>query len=249
LTPVTPPAKSNFDLYLLVGQSNMAGRGVPEPEDQAANPRLLTFTPEGDWRPATEPITLDPNKVHGVGPGVAFGKAMAEARSQRSIGLIPCAVGATALRRWEPGADLYSNAVQQAKLAMRFGHLRGILWHQGESDSNAENAPTYATRLAAMIVALRKELDAPDVPFVAGELGQYLITRTNNPNMFAKQLNEIFQNLPSRLPLTGCASSDGLKDKGDGLHFDSASQRELGKRYARQMLELQARLPSPDWKK
>lgn len=249
IKPVSPPLKSGFDLYLLIGQSNMAGRGIPEPEDQTANPRVLAFTAEGHWRLAAEPITVDPNKFHGVGPGVAFGKAMAEAQPQRSIGLIPCAVGGTPLKRWEPGADLYSNAVHQAKLAMQFGNLRGILWHQGESDSNSENAPTYATRLASMINALRNDLGAPNAPFVAGELGQFLITRTNNPNLFAKQLNEVFRDLPSRLAFTGCATSDGLRDKGDGLHFDSASQREFGKRYARQMLEIQKRLPAPDSKK
>lgn len=233
------PPKEKLDLYLLIGQSNMAGRGVPEGEDMQPDARVLVFTASRAWQLAAEPITLDPNKFHGVGPGAAFGKAMAEQSKDRFIGLVPCAVGGTPLRRWQPGADLYSNAVNRTRLAMKDGTLRGILWHQGESDSNEEDSATYGQRLQGMIEGLRKDLDAPNVPFVAGELGQFLITRTNKPNMFAKKINETLAELSSRMEAVGCVDSKGLRDKGDDLHFNSASQREFGRRYADKMMELQ----------
>jgi hypothetical protein len=235
----TLPPKDKVDLYLLIGQSNMAGRGVPEAEDKQSHPRVFFFTTNQTWQLAAEPITFDPKKFHGVGPGVAFGKAMAEANQTRFIGLVPCAVGGTPLRRWLPGADLYSNAVRRTKLAMNHGTLKGILWHQGESDSNEKDSATYGARLASMIQSLRKEFSSPNVPFVAGELGQFLITRTNHPNLFAKRINETLQALPTHVEKTGCVESTGLNHKGDDLHFDSASQREFGRRYARKMMELQ----------
>src|SRR5262245_22935598 len=77
------PSKEKLDLYLLMGQSNMAGRGVPEAEDQQSHPRVLVFTAGQVWELAVEPITRDPKKFHGVGPGVAFGKAMAEQNPER----------------------------------------------------------------------------------------------------------------------------------------------------------------------
>ena len=125
----------------------MAGRGVPEAEDKQPDARVLVFTASQVWQLAAEPITLDPNKFHGVGPGVAFGKAMAEQNKERFIGLVPCAVGGTPLKWWQPEADLYSNAVYRTRLAMKDGTLRGILWHQGESDSNEKDSATYGQRL------------------------------------------------------------------------------------------------------
>ena len=146
------PVKEKFDLYLLMGQSNMAGRGVVGPEDKTPHPRVLMFTLKDRWEPAIEPITHDKPGMLGVGPGLAFGKAMAEKNPPVTIGLVPCAFGGTPLKRWQKGGDLYSNAVHRAQLAMKDGMLKGILWHQGESDSSAStNANTYSARLARMI--------------------------------------------------------------------------------------------------
>ena len=73
---------------------------------------------------------------------------MAAWDTNATIGLVPCAVGASELRRWERGGDLYSNAVVRAQTAMRDGTLAGILWHQGEQDSmTATNSNTYFERL------------------------------------------------------------------------------------------------------
>ena len=146
------PVKEKLQLYLLMGQSNMAGRGKLGPEDQTPHPRVLVFTLQNQWEPAIEPITHDKPAILGVGPGLAFGKAMAGKQPGVTIGLVPCAFGGTPLKRWQRGGDLYSNAVHRATLAMRDGTLAGILWHQGEADAaSSTNANTYAERLAQMI--------------------------------------------------------------------------------------------------
>jgi hypothetical protein len=238
---VKPPSKKKFHLYLLMGQSNMAGRGKVEAEDKTPNPRVLAFTTNGTWQVAVDPITWDKPTIAGVGPGVAFGKAMAQANPKVTIGLVPCAVGGTPLSRWEKGGDLYSNAVYRARLAMKSGRLNGVVWHQGESDSKPGLAETYGDRLAKMIQDIRAELGSPRLPFVVGQLGEFIYARENNNLTEARLVNDTLARIPARVPHTGCASSAGLTHKGDQVHFDTASQRELGRRYAVEMARLTAK--------
>jgi hypothetical protein len=235
------PAKSRFHLYLLMGQSNMAGRGKVEAEDRTPHPRVFMLNPQGGWEPAIEPITHDKPTMLGVGPGLAFGKAMAERNPDATLGLVPCAFGGTPLKRWEKGGDLYSNAVHRAKLAMKGGSLKGVLWHQGESDSKPGPAETYGARLAQMIRDLRADLGEPELPFVAGQLGEFLYTRKTNNVPEVITVNKAIARLPKEVPHTGFISARGLAHKGDQLHFDAASQREMGRRFAAAMAELQAK--------
>ncbi len=239
--PVPLPDKSKLHLYLLMGQSNMAGRGKIAPEDKTTHPRVLLFTLGNQWELAVEPVTRDKPGMLGVGPGLAFGKAMAEKEPGITIGLVPCAVGGTPIKRWQAGGDLYSNAVYRAKLAMRDGTLKGILWHQGESDSGTvTNANTYGERLAGMIRDIRADLAAPDLPVVVGQIGEFLYDRGPDHSPYARVVNAALAALPERVPATACVSSSGLNHKGDQLHFDAAAQREFGRRYAAAMLRLQA---------
>lgn len=235
------PAKEKLKIYLLMGQSNMAGRGVPEKEDKSPHPRVIVFTQSNRWEQAVEPLTLgEPKKTPGVGPGLAFGKVMAEAHPTMTIGLVPCAVGGTPLRRWVKGGDLYSNAVVRAKSAAASGTLAGILWHQGEADSgNKTNAASYGERLGKMIADIRAELKTPNLPFVVGQTGEFNYDREGNPQPFARLVNDTLAHLPEKVPFTGCALSKGLTSKADKVHFDTPSQRELGKRYATEMLKLE----------
>lgn len=240
-SPAKLPPKEKLKIYLLMGQSNMAGRGVPEKEDKTPHPRVLVFTQSNQWELAVEPLTLgEPKKTPGVGPGLAFGKVMAEAHPAISIGLVPCAVGGTSLKRWVRGGDLYSNAVERAKAAAQSGTLVGILWHQGEADSASQtNAASYGERLTKMIGDIRADLNSPKLPFVVGQTGEFNYTRPGNPQPFARVVNETLKNLPNQVPFTGCALSKGLTSKADLVHFDTSSQRELGKRYAAEMLKLE----------
>ena len=235
------PAKAKLQLYLLMGQSNMAGRGRIAPEDKVPHPRVLVFTLDSKWELAVEPVTRDKPGMLGVGPGLAFGKAMAEQQPGITIGLVPCAVGGTQLKLWQRGGILYSNAVDRAKLAMQDGTLKGILWHQGESDSGtAANANTYGDRLAGMIRDIRADLGAPDLPVVVGQIGEFLYDRGPDHSPYARVVNAALAALPNNVPATACVPAKGLNHKGDQLHFDAASQREFGRRYAAEMLRLQS---------
>ena len=240
--PAKLPAKEKLHLYLLIGQSNMAGRGAMQEQDKQPQPRVLKFTKENAWTPAADPLHFD-KPVAGVGLGSSFARVMAEASPDATIGLIPSAVGGTPLSRWSKGGDLYQQALDRARLALKDGTLKGILWHQGEGDSgNEQLATTYGERLAKMVRDLRSDLGAGEVPFVAGKLGEFLKRedKAGKPSHWPL-VNEQITALPKSVPNTASVESSGLKHKGDGLHFDAPSLGEFGKRYAEAMRQLQAK--------
>lgn len=233
--PVKLPAKEKVHLFLLIGQSNMAGRGIVDKEDKTPHPRVVTRNKEGQWAPAVDPIHFD-KLAAGVGLGRTFGIEIAEANPGITVGLIPCAVGGSPIDTWKPGvfyaatkSHPWDDAIKRAKLALPAGELKGILWHQGESDANAKLADGYEAKLHDLIKRLRTELNAPDVPFIAGQLGQFPDSPWDDAK---KRVDKAHQDLPARVKQTAFVHSDGLKHKGDKVHFDAASYREFGKRYA-----------------
>ena len=124
---------------------------------------------------------------------------------------------------------------------MKYGTLKGVLWHQGESDSGTRtNADSYGARLGQMIRDLRADLQSPDLPVVVGQIGEFLYDRGPDKSPYARVVNEALAQLPEKVPHTGCALSKGLTHKGDDVHFNGASQREFGSRYAAEMLKLTA---------
>lgn len=228
------PAKEKFYLFLLVGQSNMAGRGKVEAQDKAPHPRVLVYNKQGEWAPAVDPLHFD-KSVAGVGLGKTFGTLVAEADPSITVGLIPCAVGGTSIDAWKPGAfDVatkthpWDDCMKRVQAALPAGTLKAILWHQGEADATPKRAETYEAKLHDLIARFRKDLNAPDVPFIAGQLGQFATSPWGEGK---KMIDAIYQRLPSQVPHTAFVSSAELKDRGDKVHFDSASYREFGKRY------------------
>jgi hypothetical protein len=239
--PVKPPAREKFHLFLLIGQSNMAGRGVVEEQDRTPHPRVLMLNKEGNWLPATDPMHFD-KPVAGVGLGKTFGQIIADATPGVTIGLIPCAVGGSPIDVWRPGAFYpatkshpWDDTMRRAKLALEAGELKGILWHQGESDSNDKLAPGYERKLHDMIRRLRAELNAPEVPFLAGQLGMFEERPWSDDK---RRVDRAHRELPTKVPRTAYVPSDGLRHKGDEVHFDAASYREFGRRYAEAFLKL-----------
>lgn len=236
------PAGKGHDLYLLIGQSNMAGRGVIEDEDVRPHPRVLKLNRENEWIPARDPIHFD-KKIAGVGPGRTFGIVLADQNPSRTIGLVPCAVGGTSIRFWQPGAydertDTYpyDDMLKRMRIAMQSGTLKGILWHQGESDSAMGLDGTYQEKLIQLVGRLRKDLDAERIPFVLGQMGEF----EGRPwDAGRKKVDLVHKLLCGEVYNTGFVSTKGFTDKGDKVHFDAPSARELGRRFAWKMLELQ----------
>ena len=242
----TPNVRPATDIYLLLGQSNMAGRGILTPSNRVSTVRVRSFANGEAWYPAREPIVLDKGAFHGACIGAQFGREMADADPKAVIGLIPAAVGNTKLARWEPGGDLYNRAVEWTRKALeRGGTVKGILWHQGEADAgNEREVATYATRLKGMVAALRKEFG--DVPFVAGELGHFLDTlgdisekKTGHRSCrLWKEVNAQLKRAVAEIPNAALVGAEGLGDKGDHLHFSTEALRVFGRRYAEAMRRL-----------
>lgn len=238
LFPSDHPPK-RMHLYLLMGQSNMAGRG--ELDSAAASQhdnRVWMLNQDQQWVPARHPIHFDKPDISGSGLGLQFGIDMADSDPDVTIGLVPCAVGGTAISRWEPGqydeatkTHPYDDAQQRLRRAMEDGEVKGILWHQGEADSFDSLAGAYTGKFLELLERVRKEVGNPDIPVVVGQLGMY--------NASYEIINRELARLPSMDPHIALVSSEGLTHKGDGVHFNRASLSEFGKRYAKGMIGLQ----------
>lgn len=232
---------SKFELYILIGQSNMAGRGpITDDLKNESNDSVFSFTKEKQWKIAKHPLHFDKPGISGVGPGLSFGIEMAKASPKVRIGLIPCAVGGTAIERWLPGAfDVatntypYDDAVKRIKAAMKYGVIKGVIWHQGESNDDSIKSKQYLDKLIDLIARVRTLTNNSKLPFIVGELGRF------------HEHNELINNqlklLPGKVPFTALTSSKGLKSKGDNTHFDGKSADKLGKRYAAKMIKVQKR--------
>lgn len=224
-----------INAFLLIGQSNMAGRGELGVLPPIENPDVLMFRDDA-WQLAVEPVHQD-KSFAGESMATSFGDVVQRATG-RAVGLIPCAMGGTPLAEWAEGEPLFVQAVSRTRDALAKGAaLRGILWHQGEGDSgHPERANTYADRFLIMLQALRKALDAEQVPVCVGEIGLFLCENSKHP--FTETVNAQLRSLSETRRDIECISAQGLTHKGDLLHFDAASVREMGRRYAAAWLRL-----------
>lgn len=215
--------------FLLIGQSNMAGRGIISQAKEIDFSKIYILR-NGRWQSMFRPIHPD-RSVSGVCLAESFAEAYAKAHGV-DVGLICCADGGTSLEQWKEGGLLYENAVTQAKLAQRTSTIVGVLWHQGESDCIFELASTYKERFEAIMRAFRKDLNLENVPFILGELGDFL-KDCNLDKKFQNYnaVNEQLLRIANSNPKTGLVSAKGLTSNPDNLHFNSESLYEFGLRY------------------
>jgi hypothetical protein len=233
------PSQKNFHLFLLAGQSNMAGRGTLDEQAKLAHPRVLVLAAEGDWKPAVDPLHYD-MAAAGAGLGKTFGEIIAENKPSVTVGLIPAACGGSPISTWSPGhfhrqtkSHPYDDAIDRARRAMQDGTLKAILWHQGERDSTDNLAPLYEERLRELITRFREDLDAPDIPFIIGQLGQF----PEKPPTEARAIvDQAHRQIAGTMDNVYFVSAAGLTTH-DGVHFDTPSLRTLGERYAIVYLE------------
>ena len=211
------------DIMLLIGQSNMAGRA--DPIADASKPSETT-------KAAVEPLHND-KKTAGVGLSMSCVTPMQRTFPKRALASCQRPSGHTA-EPMDARRDLYERALGIAQEALQRGKLKAILWHQGETDAQTlEVAQSYGQRLAEMVSALRQALDATNVPFIVGGLGDFL---ADHPTCVHYGLvNDALQNL--NVDRCGFASAAGLGEF-DGIHFNSAALRLLGQRYATELLRL-----------
>ncbi len=217
--------------FLMIGQSNMAGRGDLSEVEPINNFRCYMFR-MGRFQKMREPLNFDRAiDISGISLGASFADEFAKHYATR-VGMIPCADGGTRLDEWLPGTPLYDHAVFMARLAMRSSTFGGILWHQGESDCTCdEDVDSYKEKFIHMISSMRKELNAEGLPLIMGELSGSLACPWYDFSSRPARLNKIFREIRDELPMCALVSSEGLTLKDDLLHFDAKSQREFGKRY------------------
>ncbi len=245
--PVTIPYSSDkFDIYLLIGQSNMTGSGLVNEIELAEIPRtyLLNEQPGGGWDKAASPL----NKYSSVkyqndgnlSPGNYFAKTMTQNNPDIGIGLVSNARSGSSIEQWAKNApiitvdgypasnNLYTEAINRTTNAMKYGNLKGILWLQGEANINDT---AYLSKLTTLINNFRTDFAIPDLPFVVSQIYNY--------NHNADYINSVFQNLPATVPYTDYVSSDGTSTVGDNVHFDAASQMVIGSRFAQKIIKLE----------
>ena len=229
-----PADKAAFHIFLLAGQSNMSGRGEVGPEDKEPIPHVLALGKDGAWHPAVDPIHWD-KPIAGVGLARSFAVAYLMDHPGVTIGFVPSACGGSPIAAWKPGAYFdqthshpYDDAIERTRIALASGTLKGILWHQGESDCHPGLSEIYAGALTELIARFRRRLGAADLPFVVGELGHFGDTPWGEDT---KRVDAAMHAVVAATPHAAFVSSEGLTSKPDHIHFNSASQHEFGKRY------------------
>ena len=222
--------------FLLIGQSNMAGRGTlgSVPPISSKNVAVLR---NGRWQGLYYPVNCDrPFSGHCLAE--SFADAYAKAHPDVLVGLIPCADGGTSLDQWCEGGLLYDHAVMQTRLALRTSTVVGVLWHQGEADCSPALYPLYKEKFNRIKAALRRDLDFHDVPFLVGGLGDFLPLRGGSLVNYA-HVNASLVKVADADPFCGFVSAEGLGENGDNLHFSAPALREFGLRYYGEFLKLE----------
>uniref|UniRef100_A0A0A9GIY1 Sialate O-acetylesterase domain-containing protein n=1 Tax=Arundo donax TaxID=35708 RepID=A0A0A9GIY1_ARUDO len=233
---LSPPrlAALAMRIFVLSGQSNMAGRGGVHhrrwdgvvPPECAPDPRILRLSAALQWEEAREPLhaDIDTTKTCGVGPGMAFARAVLPRLEPpgpgAEVGLVPCAVGGTAIREWARGEHLYEQMLRRARAAAGCGEIEAVLWYQGESDaeSDAETA-VYRENVERLIANVRADLGMPQLPFI-----QVALASGNKRNIEKVRSAQLSVNLPNVVTIDAM----GLALNEDNLHLATESQVKLG---------------------
>ena len=208
--------------FLLIGQSNMAGRGFVHEVPSIYNERIGMLR-NGRWQMMTEPINYD-RPVAGVSLAASFAEAWCRMNPDEKIGLIPCAEGGSSIDEWETEGVLFRHAVSEAKFAVENSELAGILWHQGESDSDSGKYKTYYEKLYRLVTDLREALNAADIPFIIGGLGDYLGKTAFGAGCIEyERINQELQRFAEENPCCYFVTAKGLTANPDGIHINAVS--------------------------
>lgn len=237
-------SSEKFDVYLLIGQSNMAGRGpMTENDTTRIIEGVWLLNAEGKPEPAKAPLnrysTIRKDiRQQQIGLGVGFGEMM-HRWSGRKILLVVNARGGSSIKAWAPDDTEHhylQDAISRTKQASQYGELKGVLWHQGETDIQ-KGTQNYVRRFSNIASHLRQTFNQPDLPILVGEVGQWNWEKTDKITYFN---DTILSQICHVVPLCTKIHSDGLKrrykDKERDPHFSREAQLELGRRYAEAML-------------
>jgi hypothetical protein len=238
------PKNKGFDVWVTAGQSNGEGNGKPvDLKFDYTDPRILNYSPGIETYSNKLVIAeynclniLGQTTTEQIGFPVQFAKEYLAENPDRRVVLLTCCLGNTGFssNHWKVGDPLYNTVVQHVNNFLSLypdAELKGILWHQGERDHDNNLPPeTYRTYLEEMVVGMRGAIaGAVDVPFICGDYSPEWAGWSSTK--YDMQL--VNKAITNRLPYTGHVESVGLfgNSGGDVIHFNAASQRELGRRY------------------
>jgi hypothetical protein len=246
----------NFHIYICIGQSNMEGNPRPEAQDlENVSPRFLTMqsvdcgdNKMGEWRTAVPPLARCST---GLTPADYFGRTMVQNLPEDvKVGVVMVAVAGCSIDMFdkdkcasytasaadwmknianEYGGNPYNRLIELCKKAQQDGVIKGVLLHQGESNTNDENWPANVKKVYDDILS-DLGLEAGSIPLLAGE-----VVSADQKGVCAGH-NNVIQKLPETLPQAIVIPAYGCPAGRDRLHFNVKGVRELGRRYAGAML-------------
>jgi len=222
-----------LDIYLLIGGSNMAGRAEIPEDDRGVIERCFLLNEKKQWEPATSPLNRYSSIAKGddltkMGPGLGFARAMTEHDKSASIGLVVNAGSDLKIDDWWGKSNAYRGIRGRSKAAQANGNIKGVIWLHG--DETPEDPAAYAETLRNIISNLRVDLGELNLPIIIGQL----------PGK--AELNAQLAKLTESLHASAVAGIDGLTVS--EAQLDAKSQLLLGKRFADQMIKVQAGIPS-----
>ncbi|MBR1569566.1 MAG: acetyl xylan esterase [Bacteroidales bacterium] len=257
----------NFHIFLCFGQSNMEGNARIEScdsvdvSDRFLNLSAVNFSDKsrkiGKWYKALPPLCREST---GLTPVDYFGRTLLENLPENHrVGVVHVAIGGISIDGYlqervdeyaktapdwmKPmlaayGGHPYDRLVAMGKIAQKKGVISGILLHQGETNTGD---PEWPRNVKTVYERLLKDLDlkAEDVPLLAGE-----VVAADRGGICAS-MNEIIDTLDRVIPTAHIIPADGLMQNFDFLHFTAAGYRELGRRYAEEMLRIWGIEPKP----
>lgn len=248
----------NFHIYICFGQSNMEGNPRPEQQDlEGVSPRFLTMNAVdcpsgkmGEWRTAVPPLARCNT---GLTPADYFGRTLVdELKENVRVGIVMVAVAGCSIELFdkdryeayvpnqagwmknmiaEYGGNPYGRLIELCKKAQQDGVIKGILLHQGETNTGDPKWPSDVKKIYDDILA-DLGLKPNSIPLLAGG-----VVAADQKGQCAAH-NEVIAKLPEVLPTAHYVPSDGCPCGFDHLHFTAAGARELGRRYAAEMLPL-----------
>lgn len=250
-----PAPNPNFHIYLAFGQSNMEGQGTIESQDKTVDPRFQMLSTIdnfngrklGTWNDAIPPLA---NKHGGLGPTDYFGRTLVkELDPQIKVGVVVVAIAGCSIVAFDSpldqsymstqagwfkdivkdyGDDPYQRLVDMAKKAKEDGVIKGIIFHQGETDEGDSDWPNKVKKVYDRLV---KDIGLDEnIPFFAGEVPYQGSSKGTNNNI---------RQLPSKSKNFYLVSAEGLNDLDMmRIHFSSQGYRDFGKRYAEKVMEV-----------
>ena len=257
--PVGPDP--DFHIYLCFGQSNMEGNAKIEEQDrQRVDARFQMLSAvdnpamereRGKWYTAYPPLARGNT---GLTPADYFGRSLVQNLPENiRVGVVMVAVAGCKIELFEKdgyanyvateapewmkgmieayGGNPYGRLVELAKSAQQVGVIKGILLHQGESNTGDAAWPAKVKDVYDHLLA-DLGLEAGSVPLLAGE-----VVHADQGGVCAS-MNEIIRTLPQTIPNSYVIPSSGCAVARDNLHFSAAGYRQLGRRYAAQMLSI-----------